>query len=220
VKNFLLTMIGATALVLGPLGVGSAHANVILSFTQNGTGNVVIGTRSGTSTTIKVTNAAVTVGSYAEDGTPFSGYLNLNVTNTGSAFNFSGNLFQSYSGTFKISSGMNGIGTDYLSATFTGTAFGANGGSTLTLSGSEPGDTITFASDLIPSTDLQDPKGISFSLSNLAPALHITSTTFASFTASISGNMSSNFDNQISEPAVALVLASGLLGLVALRRRG
>ena len=101
----------AVAAVAGSFLTGSAQATPILSFGQTGNGNTIIGTQSGTSTTIAATNAPITISQIdAAASTPLNAYLDLSFTNSSVATSISGNLEQHFNGSFSMTSGLNGSG--------------------------------------------------------------------------------------------------------------
>ena len=192
----------------------AANASPILHFGQTSNTNTVTATRVGTTTTIAGTDIAVSITQIlAAVITPTSAFLTLNATNTGPAATFLGSIGQQYSGTFSITSLAGGLGTNYLSGTFSDTAFGT--GSSLALTSSDPTDSIVFSSDVI--NALFDPTSITFSLANVTPQLSIVNTTLNSFTASVSGDFSGT---AVPEPGTLLLCGTALVGWgVMVRRR-
>jgi hypothetical protein len=122
---------------------------------------------------------------------------------------------QPFSGTFSITGG----GVNILSGTFTDAVFGGFGGTSLTLSASNgvPGESVTFTSSVIPSFDLHNPEGASFSFADVTPPVGITPTgTLSSATMSVAGTFSATV---VPEPSTWAMMGLGfaLLGFVGYR---
>jgi hypothetical protein len=213
----LLTLAAAAALIAA---APAAHAANIITWAGPGT-DTVSGVNNGAgSTTISSTDANVTVGSIAGGpATPFDAFLNLTATSIDAAQDLGGgSVLQHYSGSFTITSGAGGAGTNFLSGSFTDAALGA--GAALTLSASEPPESVTFTSDTISAADLSLPRGIAFSFTNVTPDVSIDNGSIASFTASQSGTASAGGSVvETPEPASMALLGAGVLGLAALGRR-
>ena len=197
--------------------IAPASATVVLNFGQVSGSNTITGTANGggTATTINGTNVAINI---TQDIGGFLGaaILNLNATSTDAAVAVGSSVLQHFNGSWQITSGLGGTGTNYLSGTFTDALFGT--GPSLTLSVGAPPDTITTTSDQIPAIDLGPPEAISLSFSNVIPPVGITGTTLADFSAAISGNFSAT---PVVEPSALAILGLGVvaLGLIAPRRR-
>src|SRR5262245_41590728 len=113
-----ILLIGAMAAALAVASAPRAEAATILVFGQNGVANTVTATTNGanTQTTISGVNVAVTITAIlAGVATPVSAFLNLSATSTNAAVVAAGNVTQNFSGTFGLTSGLGGTGTNYLS---------------------------------------------------------------------------------------------------------
>ena len=196
----------------------AANAAVILTMGQTADTNTITGTNNaGVSTTISGSNIAIDITQIIE-GAEGTALFTLNATSTGAASNIAGNVVQNYSGTFCITSGAGCTGTNYLSGSFSDAVFGAIGGPSLTLSASQPPDTVTFTSTVISASNLLLSRGIALSFANVTPLVGITGSSLASFTSSVSGTFSANV-GLVPEPASLFLLGSGLAALAVRARR-
>jgi len=214
----------ALAAITAALAVASAQpaeATVILTFGQAEDGPTITGTAIAGVTTINGTNIPVTVSQIdAALLTPLAAYLTLDATSTGAVVSVGNSLLQSYAGSFSITSGMDATGTNYLSGDFTDSVFGA--GAALTLSASEPWNTVSFTSDVI--ANLESIRALSFSFADVTPLAHVEDETLASFQSSVAGTLSASIGDdgpdELPEPMTMSLLGLGLLGsAVASRRR-
>ena len=207
------------ALTLGVVfgALSSAHAIPILSFGQSGNVNTITGTRTGNTTSLNATNAAVTISQIAAAiGTPINAFLTFDFDSTSAAVMVGPNITQSFSGDFCITSLANCAGINYLSGDLIDIAFGANAAFNLNAS-TPPAANVLFTSDVITELDLN--RGASFSFANVTPLLSIVNGTIESFTSSVSGTFSAEVGRVVSEPETFALLAMGLVAVGLARRR-
>ena len=206
------------ALTLGVVfgALSSAQAAPILSFGQVGNTNLVTGTRTGNTTSLNADDAAITISQIlAANPVPLNAFLTFDFDSTGVAVALGPNIFQTFSGTFCITSAINCGGTNYLSGSLIDIAFGSNAAFNLNAS-TPPAANVIFTSDVITELDLD--RGAGFSFANVTPLLHITNGTIDSFTSSVSGTFSANI-NVVSEPESLALLLFGLLAVGLAKRR-
>jgi hypothetical protein len=208
-------LLAATAL-LGFTAPYAAQATLITSLAQESLNNTVTATDNGTVTNINIpAGTLVTLGGgiFNVAGASFE----LSAASIDPAVLFVGNIIQHYSGTFCVSS-VAGCGGNFLSGTFTDAAFGANGGPGLTVNVSNPPESLTLTSNVIPASELVPPSSFNLTFVNLAPLLHLDGTTIGAFTASFTGDVSASAV-PAGEPMGLAVLGVGLLGLGVVRAR-
>lgn len=217
--------LGLAVLALVASATG-ARADLILSFSQLGTANTVVATNSPTSgdTLIQATDVSVLVTAIDSSSglsVPFLAYLQLMAASIGTAEQVATSVRQSFAGTFAITSGLGGTGTNYLSGSFVDSVFGSGTGLVMTVSNATPGEFVDYSSDLI--TSLSSPRAMSLAMTNVAPILSIVNGTLAPFTAGISGNFSASPEiPHMPEPASVVTACGGLMllgGSAWLRRR-
>jgi hypothetical protein len=210
-KALYAAAVAATALT--PL---AAHATLITSLAQESLTNTVTATDNGTVTNISIASGTlVTLGGgvFNVSGASFQ----LSATSIDSAVDIGGEIIQHYSGSFCVSS-VAGCGGNFLSGTFTDAAFGATGGPGLTVQVSNPPESLTLTSNVVPAADLLPPSSFNLTFVNLSNPLVIDGTTIGAFDASFTGDVSAS---AAPEPASLALLGVGVLGIgmVARRRR-
>ena len=138
-----------------------AGSITVLQFAQTNPADVVTATEAGGVTTLSTAGNAdgggvsipVTISNFL--GMPglsipaFETYVN--VTSTGTATTFLGQIFQGFTGTIEVTSGVGGTGSNYLTATFTvptaiGVFGGTAGGTQAQLSATGPPQSLVLTS--------------------------------------------------------------------------
>lgn len=208
-----------------------AMADTILAFGQSGVAQTMTGTAvtadcsvaiGGTCfTEIDGSNIPIIITSINSlDPTPLLAFLNLNVAASSPLLTAGPALFQEFAGSFSITSGLNGSGTNFLSAVFVDLVAGLNGASALSLTASNPPDPLVFTSDVIDMSNFTEPFALSFSFTDVTPALAACGgiiKTLCAFESNVSGNMSAFA--QVPEPGSMALIGIGLVGLAGVGRR-
>ncbi len=216
---------------LASLGLASsASATTILQFTQQNVGtDFVTATTSGGVTTM-TTDSPTTPGFIPVNLTNLAGITGpggnstgfeqfTNVKSTGTATTAGGQITQTYSGTISfygaVAGGAGVPASLFLQAAFgVGNFNGPTGGSSATLNGSQPPDTVTFTSAFPAIQALitgSASRAIALGFSNIFPALGTTGTALNGFSANNAGTFSTG---AIPEPAT--LISSGMALLVGL----
>ncbi|MGZ8244951.1 PEP-CTERM sorting domain-containing protein [Methylomagnum sp.] len=199
-----------------------AWASTILVFGQAGAADTITGTQLGPATTISATDAPIqitTIDPSAGVATPLAAFFSLTATSQDSAQLVGGSfVIQPFGGSFTITAGAGGSGTNYLSGVFNDAVFGS--GPSLTLSTGTPGGNVTFTSDLIAPASLGLDRAISLGFTNVTPPVGLCglapNQTLCGFASNVSGNFSAAIGGggnggTLPEPATLALLGLGLL---------
>jgi hypothetical protein len=211
--------------VVGLTGGGqTAEGGTILTFGQNSTAPTIFATVDGSTTTLTISQAEVTItsGDTGLGTLPIIAYLNLSATNTGPATQplpspLQNTIVQAFAGTFSITEHADGSGINYLSGTFTDAVFGS--GSGLTMTASTPNDPVIFTSSVIPVLALGSPRALSLGFTDVSPQASIVNGTLDSFSATVSGNFSATVATPEPSTLALAGIALPILGFGYMRRR-
>jgi len=214
----------------------SSSAVTILQFGQTNPNDVVTATVSGSTTTL-TTNSLAAAGSIPIQITniantplavPIPAFETfVGVTSTGTATTSAGTIQQLFSGTIAITSGPNNTGNNILTVAFTNASLsGLAGGGSASLFGSRPPQNVLFTSSnaaIIPLIAGNPPENFSLAFSGITPALSITGTTIAGFTARNAGTFDTGTPTAvIPEPSGVVMAGTAMLvslGCFGFRRR-
>lgn len=210
-RRLLRGMLALTALAAA---APEAWAATILVFGQGGTADTITGTQLGSVTTIAATDAPIqitTIDPSAGLTTPVAAFFSLTATSQAPAQLVAGSfVIQMFGGSFTVTSGTGGSGTNYLSGAFDDAVFGS--GPSLTLSTGTPGGSVDFTSDLIAPASLGLERAISLGLTNVTPPVGLCGVapdqTLCGFSSNVSGNFSAG---SLPEPATLALVGLGLV---------
>jgi PEP-CTERM motif len=220
-RNFL---IAATALAGLALAIPAHADEIILTFGQMDPGKPITGTVSGSpasATTISGTAIPVTI-TELFNLPPENAFFTLMANSVGAATSIilpgtppTTFVTQPFSGTFSFNTLASGLGTNILSGTFSDATFGSGTSLTLSVSDETAGESVTFASSVLPAADLMAPQGISLSFVGVSPPVSLDGTTLGPFVSGVSGQFSAT----VPEPMTLGILGVGIAGLGYVRRQ-
>ena len=181
-----------------------------------------------TASTLTMTNTVVDFTAFLV-GSPVSAFMSLTANSVSAAASILGQDGQRFSGSFELCSTANCSGAgniNYISGVFTDAAFGTAGGIDLTVNVSDPSESLSLTSSVIPANELLTPNAFALSLVTGSAPLGIlgsgaTQTLGAAaggpITYFVTGDVSASAA-VVPEPGSLGLLAAGLLGLLAVRR--
>jgi len=184
---------------------------------------------SDTASTLTMTNVAVDYTAFL-GGAAVSGFMNLSANSVSQAASLLGQDGQRFSGSFEICSQSFCAGPGnviQLSGIFTDAAFGTAGGTDLTVNVSDPTESLSLSSSIIPASELGIPNSFALSLVTGSDALAILGSGATATLGGAAGGAVTYFVTGdvsatpfgVPEPASFAILGVGLLGLTMLKRK-
>jgi hypothetical protein len=203
--------------------MGSVKAGTVLQFSQTTATDVVTATESGGTTSLSSagnidgnsTSIPVTMSNYG--GAPFPPQVVyetfFGVHSVGAASVSSGTISQDFAGTIVFSSGFDGTGTNFLTATFSDAVFSGSGNSA-SLNATAPDLSLSAGTGIAIGSNT----GMSLSFSGISPTpLAISGGSIAPFAAQNAGTFSAT---GVPEPSsLCLAAIAAVTGMVVVRGR-